>query len=178
VEPPREIVEEHKRVILTLQKIAMSELAMSGENFRRLIGGLLRYVEGGKLHGQEIPQLSYLPVFVPHIDAALKEKNDPLVACLTLAMYLIHDAEHRIPEFAELIRSQQSRGRDSATKKKEKGVNALTLIEAWESDNDRRLQLERHHDIASCAKTIGKSQVTVRNALYERNRQQRAANKS
>jgi hypothetical protein len=178
VEPPREVVEEHSRVLLTLQKIAMGELTMPRENFRELIGGMLRYVEGGELHGQPIPQLSWLPVFVLHIDAALKAKNDPLVACLTLSMYLLHDADHRMPEFAELIRSQQLRGRTSAAKRKAEGANTRTLMEAWERENDRSLTPHSSHDIASCSATIGKSESTVRNELYARDRERRAAARS
>jgi len=178
VEPSPEILEEHKRVLLTFQRIATGELTISRENFRKLVGGMLRYVEGGELHGQRIPQLSYLPMFVHHVDAALKEKNDPLVACLTLAMYLLHDAEHRIPEYAVLIRSRQSRGPASAAKRKAKGQNVGSYVEAFERHIGRRMTPRSRSDIHACAASSwdrdGKrkeySEVTIKDFLYARAR--------
>jgi hypothetical protein len=170
-EPPPELVAEMQRVVSSLTDVATGKVAMCHEAFLDLVGPLLRLNLGGQFYGEQIPPVSHFPAFNPHLETALRGKNDPLVACLTLALYLIYQFEKHMPDYAKLIRSKQQTARASAEKRRDEGHNTMTLVEAWERENDRPLTPRDKTHIASCAAAIGRSEITVLDALRRRVRE-------
>jgi hypothetical protein len=85
-------------------------------------------------------------------------------------------ALYAVATFAGIAASgRASGGRAAAKARRAKGVNTITLIEIWEREKDRRLTpRSAPQHIALCANNVAKSEATVRNVLYRRERGKRS----
>lgn len=193
-EPTPEQVAKHQEIIETLCRLSRGTSALTEPQAKDFLDGLLRYVQGGRLRhasdgnsyfvedGEpcdvEVPALSYLPVFEPHLQAALRAGNIALAACLTLSVWKMHQYEGHMALYGQMILNKQRTGRASAERRKaeERTPNTRTLLEAWERDNGIALSLaSRAKDIADCAAKIERSEITVKNVLKARRREARRA---
>ena len=173
---PQEIAQQ-QQVMSTLMRCAAGTLPVDKSTFDELLILLLRLCEfGGEFHGAPCAPVSYFPWFKPHLRDAERAKNDSLLALLTLALLLIRQFELHMPQYVAKIRGQQQTGRTSAKKRRDEEKRVRTCIEAWERENNRPLSPKSPvDDITNCAATYDLSETTIKNALYLRERQRRAA---
>jgi hypothetical protein len=176
-EPTPEAIAEQQRMLAALMGYATGRVTVNKLSVQKHINPFLHLAEfGGTLNGQPFPAVSYFPVFKPHLDTAAQAANGPLLACLTLALLLIYQFERHMPNYAMSIRAKQQTGRASARKRQEEGKNTRTLIEAWERESGYPISPQSPPGyIAACAARIDRKEVTVRNDLYRRERERRAA---
>lgn len=174
-EPTPEIVRDGQYIISTLQEYAIGKKPVTRDVVRVQLNPLINAAERGAQVGDEtISPLRHFPYFKPHIDAAARQANGELLACLTLALVLIGQFERHIPEYVKLIRSKQENARTSAKKRREEEKNTGTLIEAWERQNNRPLTPKSSKtDIANCAQKIERKQTTVYGELCRRERERK-----
>lgn len=170
VELTHEMVMRQKRIIETLCRIALGTSSLADSEAMDELGRVFRFVEGGNFGGVKVPPLSYLPVYLPHVEKALRARNIPLAACLTLSMYFVHEYEAHMPAYGQRILDAVNRGKKNAAARASEEDNARTRIEAWERENHALAPTSRDTEIAACARDIERSEVTVRNALRARAR--------
>lgn len=183
IEPTPAMVVERKRVIETLCRLALETSSLSEEEAKGELGRIFRFAEGdgysatfgseeGDAPDVAVPQFSYMPVYRPHINAALRDNNLPLAACLALSVYFGQEYERHMPAYGQMILGKQRNARASATKRREEQNNSLALIEAYEREQGITLKPSSPAvQITACATATARSEVTILNALKTRARQ-------
>lgn len=191
IEPTPELVEERRRVIETLCSLARGTSPLTEQQAKDELGRIVRLVEGDQYtatYGHEegdapdapTPQFSYMPVYRPHIEGALRANNLALAACLALSVYFGHEYEQHMPAYGQMIRAKQHAARESAAKRLREGNNALARIDAYERQHGIILTPDSPEEaIAACAAACGHakgeySAVTIRKALKARARSAKA----
>ncbi len=114
-EPTPENESDVRRIMSTLMKCALGQEQVTQDLAKQLLEPLLNAAERGDVEIGMKP-VSYFPYFKPHVDAAAKDVNGSLLACLTLALVLIEHFERHMPGYAKSIRSKQQVSRASAEK--------------------------------------------------------------
>jgi len=152
----------------TLKHCASPDHPEISETDRRLIRTLLNAFQCG-LPKLGMRPLSHFPIFKPHIDAAIAAKNEPLLACLTFALFIAQQFELHIPPYAAKVYAEINRGRQAANNRD--GKSAVDLVEAWERDNGATLSSRSPiSQIEACARSIDRKESTVIKALRVRQR--------
>lgn len=109
-----------------------------------------------------------------HRDELAAADSNGKLAALTLKMIRAHKRALDVARALERDTRAAQNGPTSAKKRRENGNNTVTHVERWEREHDRSLSSQSNMDvIRSCANAIHRSETTVKNCLYKRDRDRR-----